>query len=501
MKYLSALALAFAASISVASAGPEGLVAIPPGQGRSSRGVRSVITGHKIRSHVHHSRRQHHDVDLVHMDRRFNNATINADDDEVAAIAASRNKRNTCSTKTKKTSAAYKAKGSNSNSSSGSSSNSNSNSNGDDSSSSSSSGSSSSSSSSGNGGNSGSSSSSSSSSSSNSNSGNDFSSSSSSSSASSSASTSKWKLVKSYAGSSFFDDMDFFTSADPTHGSITYVGKDQAYNQGLIGSNNGKATMKITANNGWAQSVRINTKDSFTTGIFVLDAEHMPVGCGVWPAWWSTPTNPSGGWPNGGEIDIIEGVNDYSFNTYSVHTTGGCTVPSNPNMSGKFTLQDNRAYNCASDATGNQGCGVTSTKGNDFGVGYNKNGGGVHVMYWSESDGISIYFFSKGNVPDDISSGSPDPSNWGQPQAHWPATQCNIGNYFYNHVVVFTNTVCGDWAGSGSVWGNAMNGQSQSCQAMTGQGSCQAYLGNNPDMSDAYWTINSLKIYQTSRRS
>lgn len=295
--------------------------------------------------------------------------------------------------------------------------------------------------------------------------------------------------------------MDFYTNSDPTHGSITYLDQNTAQNKGLISTNNGQATMKITANNGWAQSVRINTQDSFTTGVFILDAEHMPVGCGVWPAWWSTPANPNGGWPNGGEIDIIEGVNDYSYNTYSIHTTEGCTVPSKPNMSGKFTLQNNLATNCASDATNNLGCGVTSTKGGDFGVEYNKNGGGVHAMYWSETDGISSYFFPKGSVPDDISSGSPDPSSWGQPMAHWPATNCDMSKYFYNHVVVFTNTVCGDWAGSSSVWNNPMNGQSQSCQAMTGSGSCQAYLSNNPDMSEAYWTINSLKIYQTSRRS
>ncbi|CDW98958.1 hypothetical protein [Sporisorium scitamineum] len=170
-------------------------------------------------------------------------------------------------------------------------------------------------------------------------------------------------------------------------------------------------------------------------------------------------------------------------------------------MSGKFTLPGSSATNCASDATRNQGCGVTSTTDGDFGVKYNSNGGGVHAMYWSESDGISTYFFPKGSVPKDISSGSPDPSNWGTPQAHWPATNCNMNNYFYNHVVVFTNTVCGDWAGSSAVWNNAINGQSQSCQAKTGQGSCSAYLSSNPDMSEAYWTINSLKIYQTSRRS
>ncbi|CDS01411.1 hypothetical protein, partial [Sporisorium scitamineum] len=204
MKYLSALALAFAASITLASAGPEAMVAIPPGQGRSTRGVRSVITGHKIRSHVHRSRRHqlHHDDDL-HFDRRFSNATLNADEEEVVAMAAAHKKRNTCSPKSAaKATANYRVKGG--------------------------------------------------------------------SSSSSSASTSQWKLVKSYSGSSFFDDMDFYTNSDPTHGSVTYVDQNSARNQGLIYTNNGKATMKITANNGWAQSVRINTKDSFTTGIFVL---------------------------------------------------------------------------------------------------------------------------------------------------------------------------------------------------------------------------------------
>ncbi len=226
----------------------------------------------------------------------------------------------------------------------------------------------------------------------------------------------------------------------------------------------------------------------------------MPVGCGVWPAWWSTPSNPNGGWPNGGEIDIIEGVNDYSLNTYSIHTTDGCTMPGNINMKGKFTLQDNRAYNCASSATGNQGCGVTSIR--LVTLAFSTTRTAVEFTSCTGTNrGISTYFFPKGSVPSDISGGSPDPSNWGEPQAHWPATQCNMSNYFYNHVVVFTNSVCGDWAGSGSVWGNAMNGQSQSCQASTGQGSCSAYLGSNPDMSQAYWTINSLKIYQTSRRS
>eukprot|EP00392_Amoebophrya_sp_AT5.2_P012506 g12609.t1 len=41
------------------------------------------------------------------------------------------------------------------------------------------------------------------------------------------------------------------------------------------------------------------------TGI-MWDAEHIPVGHGVWPAYWTTD---AGIWPHGGEIDMHEGIN------------------------------------------------------------------------------------------------------------------------------------------------------------------------------------------------
>jgi len=58
------------------------------------------------------------------------------------------------------------------------------------------------------------------------------------------------------------------------------------------------------------KSVRIHSNTSYDDAIFVLDVQHMPTGCGTWPAWWTL--SQEGPWPAGGEIDIIEGSFEYS---------------------------------------------------------------------------------------------------------------------------------------------------------------------------------------------
>jgi hypothetical protein len=67
----------------------------------------------------------------------------------------------------------------------------------------------------------------------------------------------------------------------------------------------------------------------------------------------------------------------------------------------------------------------------------------VYAMKW-DSSGISVYFFARGTVPDDIGAGAPQPTTWGLPMAHWPANDCDPWKYFYTHVAIFDTTLCGD---------------------------------------------------------
>ncbi|KAE8351844.1 concanavalin A-like lectin/glucanase domain-containing protein [Aspergillus coremiiformis] len=278
----------------------------------------------------------------------------------------------------------------------------------------------------------------------------------------------------------FFDKFTFFTASDPTHGFVKYVDRSTAENTGLINAG-GSIYMGVDHTNvasGGRQSVRISSNNAYNHGLFILDLAHMPGSiCGVWPAFWLLGPN----WPNGGEIDVIEGVNEQAINQVALHTSDNCTI-NNSGFSG--TLLTSNCYVNAPGQDNNAGCGIKDNSAQSYGNGFNNAGGGVYATEWT-GEAISIWFFPRASIPGDIMSGNPNPSAWGIPSARF-AGACNIDSHFNNLQIVFDTTFCGDWAGG--IWGRG------SCAS---KGSCNDWVANNPSaFADAYWRLNSLKVYQ-----
>lgn len=309
-----------------------------------------------------------------------------------------------------------------------------------------------------------------------------------------------YTLQDDYNPSNFFSKFNVFTGPDPTQGhgkgirhyifapmlKLTVKFVDQS--SGLMTSSAKSVKMLVDTQNktpGGRPAVRIESKATYSSGLIVADIAHMPGSiCGVWPAFWTLGPD----WPSHGEIDIIEGVNTATTNAMTLHTSPGCSIKSG-NMLGSI-----KTSNCDVNAAGqgnNVGCGIGASGGATYGDPFNAAGGGVYATNWNDQ-AISIYFFTRSQIPDDITSGNPNPATWGEPMATFSGG-CNIAQSFQNHSLVFDTTFCGDWAGG--VWGS-----DPVCSKKAA--TCNDYVSNNPqDFTEAYWEVNSVKVYQSNGAS
>jgi hypothetical protein len=290
-----------------------------------------------------------------------------------------------------------------------------------------------------------------------------------------------------YDPTNFFQEFTFFSDRDPTNGFVQYATPQQADSTGLAGFANGGIYLGTdhsnTTTSGRA-STRVTSTKSYTKGLFLADIAHMPAGvgpagsCGLWPAFWMFGPN----WPSSGEIDILEGVNNQASNEITLHTAPGCSM-TNPGSSPNTKL-------ISPDCQGNMGCPQKTVGESTYGAGFNAAGGGVYAVEWT-SEAISIWFFSRSDpiVPTLTGNASPDPSTFGTPLAVFAGgAGCDIDSHFQNHQIVFNIDFCGDWAGK--VWD-----QDESCTAVAP--TCEEFVGSNPQaFVDAYWLINSVKVFQ-----
>ncbi|EFX02491.1 beta-glucanase [Grosmannia clavigera kw1407] len=307
-----------------------------------------------------------------------------------------------------------------------------------------------------------------------------------------SAQATTYSLVDTFDSTNFFSTFDFFSSSDPTNGFVTYTTASEASGSGLAGYVNDMVYLGVDHTTvdptSGRESTRVTSQSSYTKGLFVADIVHMPVGCGVWPALWTLGPN----WPSGGEIDIIEGVNSQTTDEITLHTASGCTMSNTGSSSATKFTTGTETVDCGSD-DGYDGCAQSTTDTNNYGTGFNDNGGGVYAMEWT-SDFISVWFFSRSSsIASTLTSGSasPDSSTFGTPTARFSG--CDIDSFFSDHQIVINTDLCGDWAGN--VWS-----EDATCSAKAS--TCTTYVQQNPEaFTEAYWLINSIKVYQQSSSS
>ncbi|WVW83683.1 hypothetical protein I302_105704 [Kwoniella bestiolae CBS 10118] len=317
--------------------------------------------------------------------------------------------------------------------------------------------------------------------------------------ASQTSSTVSLKLAKKYVGQDFMNEFDYFTDDDPTSGYVNYVSKSEAQKSGLIDvqANNvfymAADSTNVPTGRG-RDSIRISSKSKYADGVYILDLNHMPVGCGTWPAWWTVTKS---GWPKGGEIDILEGANGLAtnpnpmiYNAAALHTSDTCALNGQTYMNGQIG-----EWQCSAYFSGNTGCGVkmTGVEGGSYGGPVNGAGGGWYAMWrdLENSGGIYVWFWPRTStsVPDDVknpNTATTNVANWGIPNANM-TVPCR--DNFNNHVIVFDLTFCGDYAGATYA--------SSGCP-----GSCATFVRSNPAAySEAYWSLNSLRVYTASGKA
>ncbi|KZS86937.1 endo-1,3(4)-beta-glucanase-like protein [Sistotremastrum niveocremeum HHB9708] len=294
-----------------------------------------------------------------------------------------------------------------------------------------------------------------------------------------------YRLSENWVGHEFFDGFAHENIADPTHGRVTYVDEATARSDNLsyaIGDSfviRADYTSVLAASDPGRNSVRLKSKTAYTTHVVAFDIRHIPQGCATWPAAWETDDN---NWPNAGEADIIEGVNDVSPNQGTLHTTAGCVMPSGIQQTGAPQQLD-----CNYAVNYNAGCGVKVDKANSYGPSFNNIGGGYYAMERTP-DFIRMWFWPRNDTsaPIDMKTGKLviDTDSWGEPFGYWPSgPSCNLAAHFGPNNIIINLTLCGDWAGA--VFNN------DGCP-----GNCVDYVNNNPSaFRDAYWEFKAARVY------
>lgn len=266
-------------------------------------------------------------------------------------------------------------------------------------------------------------------------------------------------------GASFFDGFDFLT-ADGNHGAAFYEPSlADAMAAGVVETSESHAIVRAgnASNYGFKRNTaKIGTKQSWTHFLAAMRFSHVPYGCGVWPAFFTLGVGQA--WPWGGEMDILEFVNDQGSMT-SFHTGHECKLDPaevnkyRPMPDANEAANNHSQYNCLTKY-----CATCTSLGCAPNVLPLRTGEqwagmpGVLAMHRMASF-AKIFYIPEAEIPEGLDNGSDaSPDDWDRwiisyyPFADSP--QCpNPDAVMGPQRFILSIAFCGDWASK--VWGKS----------------------------------------------
>ncbi|CAK0889304.1 unnamed protein product, partial [Prorocentrum cordatum] len=245
------------------------------------------------------------------------------------------------------------------------------------------------------------------------------------------------------------------------------------------------------------RSVRISSRATFNEGLFVLEAGHLPTGCGTAPSFGlSAEEGPGGATPPPAEIDIVGGVHRATHATTALRTGAGCDqsalLPGRDFSTKWAPGRTKAADSCDVREPGQfegQGCAQSGPR-NSVGARLNAGGGGTYALEWDPSAGhIRAWFWPVGAEPADVvgdPGGGLEPAAWGLPYAHFQLGQACPAALFRDMRLVFDLGFCGL---------EGIRNFELDCPEFATM-TCQELVASRPECTkEAFWSLRSLRVY------
>lgn len=325
---------------------------------------------------------------------------------------------------------------------------------------------------------------------------------------------SSYHLDWSAHGRGFFDGFSFLTE-DMNHGAAHYLDKGEAMREGVAQAHGSHAILSAGHRDPVYKykrySAKIATTRSWNHFLATMRFSHVPYGCGVWPAFFTLA--PGRQWPDGGEVDILEYVNDDVSKT-SFHCGESCTLSQSAvNKYGGMPDRNDMNYNCKTQYPDHLGC--APNKWMRSGQGW-ANSPGVLALERTE-EYLKVFFLPEGSIPGDLLAGDPRPDSWDHSHliSYYPfaASGCSPSVMAAQQLILSIG-FCGDWASK--VWGASGQCKSkvQGCRAVDPlheyapeQDCCTQFIYDHDGQhgtdgylqSKAFFNISWIKVYTPGR--